>query len=215
MSDCCTPSGYRKLFSERSARAQAKRYRRDGLDATTRRIYDLLVARGLEGRTVLEVGGGIGALQIELLKAGAERAMSVELTPTYEETAVDLLQEAGLAERVERRVLDFTEAGDSVPKADFVVLNRVLCCYHDMPRLAGAAADHTAGVLVLSFPRGAWWARVIGAAANVGMRVMRVSFRMFLHRPERILATGAAHGLTTVSDETGVFWEVAALERPA
>ena len=215
MPDCCTPAGYRKLFSERSAEAQAKRYRRRGLDPTTKRVYDVLVARGVEGRTVLEVGGGIGALQIELLKAGAARAISVELTPTYEQAAAGLLEEAGLTDRVERRLLDFTEVGDGVPAADLVVLNRVLCCYHDMPRLAGAAAAHTAGLLVLSFPRGSWWARVIAAAANVGMRVMRVGFRIFVHSPRRILQVGADHGLRTLSDDVGVFWEIAALERTA
>lgn len=215
MPDCCTPAGYRKLFSERSAEAQAKRYRRRGLDPTTKRVYDVLVARGVEGRTVLEVGGGIGALQIELLKAGAARAISVELTPTYEQAAAGLLEEAGLTDRVERRLLDFTEVGDGVPAADLVVLNRVLCCYHDMPRLAGAAAAHTAGLLVLSFPRGSWWARVIAATANVGMRVMRVGFRIFVHSPRRILQVGADHGLRTLSDDVGVFWEIAALERTA
>src|SRR5436189_5668650 len=86
MSNCCSPKGYRWVFSERSARAEAKRYRRKGLDATSRRIVDYLKAQGVAGRTVLEVGGGIGAIQLELLKAGAARAVSVELTPTYEDT---------------------------------------------------------------------------------------------------------------------------------
>src|SRR5205809_3530097 len=93
---CCSPKGYRWVFSERSARAEARRYRRKGLDGTSRRIVDFLKGQGLEGRTVLEVGGGIGAIQIELLKAGASRALSVELTPTYEEAAGALLREAGL-----------------------------------------------------------------------------------------------------------------------
>src|SRR5439155_27073391 len=107
MTDCCTPKGYRWVFSERSARAEAKRYRRKGLDVTSRRIFDFVKKQGVEDRTVLEVGGGIGAIQIELLKAGAAHAVSVELTPTYEEAATDLLREMGLEERVERRIMDF------------------------------------------------------------------------------------------------------------
>jgi hypothetical protein len=31
------------------------------------------------------VGGGIGVIQIELLRAGITRAVNIELTPTYEE----------------------------------------------------------------------------------------------------------------------------------
>ncbi|HVC04354.1 MAG TPA: hypothetical protein VND88_06730, partial [Candidatus Acidoferrales bacterium] len=111
MGDCCSPRGYRWIFSERNARAEAKRYRRKGLDPTSRRIADFLRQQDLVGRTVLEVGGGIGAIQIELLKAGAARAISIELTPTYEDAAIDLLREAGLEDRVERRIMDFAEAG--------------------------------------------------------------------------------------------------------
>ena len=96
MSDCCTPRGYGWVFSEGSARSQAKRYRRRGLDGPSRRIVDYLKRQGVDGRTVLEVGGGIGAVQLELLKAGAARATSIELTPTYEKVAAELLAEAGL-----------------------------------------------------------------------------------------------------------------------
>jgi hypothetical protein len=60
----------------------------------------------------------------------------------------------GLADRVERKVLDFVEAGTEVEAADIVLMNRVICCYPDMPRLAGAAADRTRGFLMMSSPRG-------------------------------------------------------------
>src|SRR5438445_12098254 len=115
---CCSPKGYRWVFSERSARAEARRYRRKGLDGTSRRIVDILKAQGVEGRTVLEVGGGIGAVQIALLKAGASRALSIGLTPTYAEVAARLLREAGLADRVERRVRQFAAASAEMDGAD-------------------------------------------------------------------------------------------------
>ena len=134
MSNCCSPKGYRWVFSERSAQAEARRYRRRGLDATSRRIVDFLRTQGVEGSTVLEVGGGIGGIQIELLKAGAARAVSIELTPTYEDAASDLLNEAGLTDRVERRVMDFAQAASQVESADVVIMNRVICCY---PAAAG------------------------------------------------------------------------------
>ena len=215
MSNCCTPKGYRWIFSERQARSEARRYRRKGLDATSRRIVDFLKKQGVEGRTVLEVGGGIGAIQIELLKAGAARAVSVELTPTYEEEAATLLRDEGLTDRVERRIMDFAAAGDSVPGADIVIMNRVVCCYPDMPRLAGAASDHTREVLVMSFPKRTWWLWVGLGLGNAILRAMRREFQIFLHPPKRILATSEQHGLRTIFDESGVMWTVAALRRAA
>ena len=215
MSDCCSPKGYRWVFSERSARAEAKRYRRKGLDSTSRRIVDFLKTHGVEGKTVLEVGGGIGAIQIELLKAGASRAVSVELTPTYEDVASGLLREAGLADRVERTVMDFAQAAGQVNSADIVILNRVICCYPDMPRLTGAAADHARQLLMMSFPRQAWWLNVGLAVGNFLLTLLRREFHIFLHPPNKIVATSREHGLEPVLDEEGVIWEVTALRRVA
>ncbi|HKW06189.1 MAG TPA: methyltransferase domain-containing protein [Candidatus Dormibacteraeota bacterium] len=213
MSDCCTPKGYRWIFSERMAQSEARRYRRRGLDRTSGRIVDFLKRRGIEGRTVLEIGGGIGAIQIELLKAGAARATSIELTPSYEEVAAQLFAEAGLAERVDRKVMDFAQAADEVESADVVVLNRVLCCYHDMPRLAGAAADHARQTLVMTYPRRALWIRAGLGIGNAMLWLTRRHFHIFVHRPSEIIATSESHGLRSVLNETGLMWTLSALGR--
>lgn len=214
MSDCCTPRGYRQIFNEKSAHAQAKRYRSRGLDSTSRRLVEVVEQRGLQGRTLLEVGGGVGAIQIELLKAGLARAVSIELTPTYEEAAGALLRETEFPDRVERKVMDFVEAGSEVTAADIVVMNRVVCCYPDMPRLVGGAADHTQKLLVMSFPRESWWTRIGLGLGNLALRIVRRQFRVFLHSPERILATAEQRGLRTTLNQPGLFWQVAVLERP-
>lgn len=215
MSDCCTPKGYRQIFSEKNAAGEVKRYRRKGLDRTSKRIVDFIKDRGVEGKTVLEVGGGIGAVEIELLKAGVTRAVDVELTPTYETAAGELLVESGLGERVERLVMDFAEAGSEVQPADIVVMNRVICCYPDMPKLAGAAADRAMGMLVMSFPNRRWWTRLGLTLANFGFRVIRLQFRVFLHPPALILAAVEQRGFKTRLNQPGLLWQVVALERTA
>ena len=55
MSTCCA-RGYERFFGARTARRDARRYRKRGLDDTARRLVDELAARGLTGATVLEVG---------------------------------------------------------------------------------------------------------------------------------------------------------------
>jgi magnesium-protoporphyrin O-methyltransferase len=211
--ECCSPKGYRWIFSERMAQQEARRYRRSGLDRTSRRIVDFLKSQGVEGRTILEVGGGIGAIQIELLKAGASHAVSVELTPTYEGVALELLQEAGVADRAERKVMDFAAADGNVFPAEIVIMNRVICCYHDMPHLVGAAADHAEQTLVMTFPRANWWMRIPLAIANAMLWVTRREFHIFLHRPAEIIATSMRHGLAPALDQRGFLWTLAAVRR--
>jgi len=215
LSDCCTPKGYRQIFSEKNARKEARRYRRMGLDGTSRRIVDLIKMRGVAGKTLLEVGGGIGAVEIELLKVGMDKAVNVELTPTYESAAGELLGESGLADRVQRRVMDFAESGTEVESADVVIMNRVICCYPDMPKLAGAAAQHARDVLVMSFPNDRWWTRVGLMIANLGFRVVGMQFQVFMHSPNLILAAVEQHGFKKRLNERGLLWQVAALERNA
>lgn len=212
MSACCTPGGYRHVFSEKSAAGAARRYRARGLDRISRQVADLLIGSGVENATVLEVGGGIGAIQLELLKAGARRAVSVELTPTYEVAAAQLIRDAGMEDRIERRVLDFVTAADLAP-ADVVVMNRVVCCYPDMPRLVGAAADRTRGILVMTFPRRTWWTRALLTLANLGFSLARREFRIFLHRPDQIRAAAEGRGLRAQTDRSGLLWQTALLSR--
>src|ERR671928_2191670 len=104
MARCCTPAGYRKVFGERTARRDLRKYRRRGLDRAARHIVGFLAGRGVEGDSVLEVGGGIGSIQLELLKAGAARTTNVELSPEYEPVAAELFRDDA---RVERRLGDF------------------------------------------------------------------------------------------------------------
>ena len=90
---CCPPKGYTKLFSKRAARRDARRYRRGGLDDTALEMVDFLRDRGMTGASVLEIGGGVGVIQLELLKAGAGHATNLELSPEYEEQAQELARD--------------------------------------------------------------------------------------------------------------------------
>ena len=72
------------MFSARAARRALNRYRKKGLDALERDMLAGLSSGGLEGASVLEIGGGIGAIQAELLEAGAKRGEVVELVAAYE-----------------------------------------------------------------------------------------------------------------------------------
>jgi hypothetical protein len=71
MSGCCPSRDYRRIFNQRFARRLANRYSKRGLDKTAQKMVEFLQRLGIEGATVLEIGGGIGELEIELLKVGA------------------------------------------------------------------------------------------------------------------------------------------------
>jgi magnesium-protoporphyrin O-methyltransferase len=212
MAGCCNPIDYRRLFSRKYASRDARRYRERGLGATSRALVGL--AGDVEGATVLDVGGGIGAIELELLAAGAGRATNVELSGGYEEAASALLTERGLSDRVDRRVADFVNEGDAVEPHDVVVLHRVVCCYPDVDALMGAAAEHARKRLVLTYPQEHLLMRLGLRVINLWLRVSGCGFRTYVHPVARILGAAEADGLRLVRRERqGFLWESAALVR--
>jgi len=203
---CCQPD-YRRFFNRRFAERELRRYRRRGLSGTERDLVALCGAVG--GETVLEVGGGIGALQLELLDAGATHATNVELSGGYEETAAELFRGRDDAERV---VGDFVET--ELPEHDVVVMHRVVCCYPDAEALVGAAASHARRVLALTLPQQRRWIGWGLAAANLWMLLRHCGFRAYQHPFERVEAAAAAHGLRLESRvRRGLLWESAGFVR--
>jgi magnesium-protoporphyrin O-methyltransferase len=129
MAGCCPSRDYRRIFNERFARRLTNRYSKRGLDKTARTMVEFLRQLGLEGASVLEIGGGVGELEIELLQAGAGRAQNLELSPAYEHQARTLAEQAGVQGRLDWRLHDLAEDPGAVAPADLVVLHRVVCCY--------------------------------------------------------------------------------------
>ena len=212
MGACCA-RGYERFFGERTARRDARRYRKRGLDDAAQRLVDELSARGVEDAAVLDVGGGVGAIDLELLGQGAGQATVVELSHGYDEEARRLAEEAGVKTRVERRHADFVEDESSLEAVDVVVMHRVVCCYPDPERLVGAAARHTRRLLALSLPRETWWLRLGFRVANVWFRVTG-GIEVFAHPLSRVIGAAETGGLTAVLNErTGPIWRVAVFER--
>lgn len=213
MSGCCARHGQDELFKDRFAKRTAKRYRKKGLDKTSRLLVERASAGGLEGATVLEIGGGVGQIMLELLKAGAARGEVVELVPAYEEQAHALAEEAGVGDRASFRTADLVADPGAGEPADIVALNRVVCCTPDGVELAGIAASLARRTLVLSFPRPSAVARAVVGVQNLYFRLLRRRFRVFVHPPEAIAAAAAAQGLQLVFEHRGRVWQVVSFER--
>jgi len=213
VSSCCDPAGYQATFGERFARRMARRYRKRGLGRTQQQIVEFLTERGIDGATVLEIGGGVGELQVELLRRGAASTTNLEISTHYEVEARRLLDEAGLGGRATRRHLDIAIAPDDVEDHDVVVLHRVVCCYPDYERLLGAAGSHARRLLVFSYPPRNLLTRVALGFDTLAQRLRRNDFRAYVHPPPAMIAALEAQGLTPRSHHHGIAWDVAGLER--
>ena len=163
---------------------------------------------------MLEIGGGVGEIQLELLKRGAASAVNLELSPAYDAEAHTLLREAGIDERrVNRRLHDIAADPAGVEPADVVVLHRVVCCYPDYERLLGAAASRARRLLVFSHPPRNRGSRAFIAVQNLGLRLSRREFRTFAHPPSAMLDVCRTDGLSATYAHRGPIWQVEGLSR--
>jgi hypothetical protein len=215
MSDCCDRAGYQTVFSDRFARRIAHTYRKRGLSRTQLRMVSFMTEHGIRDASVLEIGGGVGELQVELLYRGARRVTNLEISSGYEAQAAALLQESGMAARVTRRLLDIASSPDEVEPADVVVLHRVVCCYPDYERLLSAAASHAKRLLVFSHPPRNLFTRAVLSVENLLHRLRDSDFRAFVHFPVAMIAVAEANGLSVSYRHRGLAWHIVGLERSA
>lgn len=212
--DCCIRAqDIDAYFDERTAQSEVENYLKKGLATHARAMIEAVSARDLNNAHVLEIGGSIGSLQIELLKRGAARAANVEVSAAYLAAAQKLAEQFGFASRMSYHRADFACDADSVPAADVVVLHRVVCCYPDMPRLVSAAAHHARRVLALSFPRDEWYMRLYIEAQAKWLQMKGSTFRNYLHSPQAIFRVAADSGLKPMHQSFSGTWQIVIFER--
>lgn len=165
--------------------------------------------------TVLDIGGGVGAVQLELLKAGAHSVFDVDGSPAYIAVAKREAERQGYAERTGFLHGDFTQVADQVEPADIVTLDRVICCYPDMHALVDAAARKTQRVLGLVWPREAWWVRAGFGLFNVFERFSKYPLIQTLHAQRDVDAVAGAHGLLMKHAQNAGLWQVRVYARNA
>lgn len=166
-----------------------------------------------DGARVLEIGGGIGTIQAELLESGAKEGEIVELVSAYEPYARELARDKGLENRSRFHVADLLEQPDAVKPATIVILNRVVCCSPDGVQLAATAARLAERILVFSFPRDRWLVRLFISVINAFQQMRGKSFRVFLHPKASLNAAAHAQGLLPAGSGRNVAWEFVVLRR--
>jgi magnesium-protoporphyrin O-methyltransferase len=186
---CCQCQGIETFFDNKNATKELRQYREKGPDKTTRMLIEALEAEGVGRKTLLDIGGGIGAIQHELLAVGVSSATSVEASPAYIEVAKEETERQGRIDLVSYHYGNFVDLATDIAPADIVTLDRVICCYDDMQALVGLSSARANKLYGAVYPRDTWWTKIGFAIINFGLRVRGNPFRIFVH------STGAVDGL--------------------
>jgi magnesium-protoporphyrin O-methyltransferase len=209
---CCRPD-YDALFDEKMANGDLDDYRKHGAQGETRDLIEAVKQRGVDGATLLDIGGGVGVIGQELLAAGAAHLTDVDASHAFLEAARWLAGARGTAERAEYHFGDFVELAPAVPPADVVTLDRVICCYPDWPALIDASVSHARRLYGLVYPVDRWWLRAGAWLGNLFLRITRQSFRFYIHPSRSVDARVRGAGFARVLRRRGLLWQVVLYER--
>lgn len=209
----CQCQGLEDLFNDQSVRRELRQYRRSGPAETTRLLTDELISQGVQGATLLDIGGGLGAIQHALLAAGAERAEDVDASRSYLMASREEAARRGLAERIRFIHGDLAALAGQVEPADIVTLDRVICCYDDMHSLVNASAGLSRRLLGLVYPRDTWWVRLAMRLLNFWMALQGSQYRAYLHPSREVEALVLAKGFKKQYYARRWYWQVAVYAR--
>lgn len=210
---CSQCLGADTFFNEKLAKRELKRYRRKGPMPSTRQLIEALKSRTVKGLSLLDIGGGIGAIQLELLKAGVMRTLDIDAASDYLTLARAEAQRQGFAKQVAYRKGDFVEIADDIGNADIVTLDRVICCYPDMPKLVDLSAQKAKKLYGLVFPRDTWRMRIALPLINLYQKIRRCPMRMYLHSPLEIDRLVREQGFVPHHESRTFLWQVVVYER--
>lgn len=179
------------------------------------RLKDALLALDPRGRTVLDLGCGAGAMVMKLLAAGAARASGVDLSRASIEDAQRQAERAGFGGRAEFAVGDVAQV--ALERHDWVILDRVICCYPDVERLLANSIPAAASVYAFSVPASRGWrgraARITWAFDNLLDRLRRSSCPGFVHDVDVIEGRLRDAGFRLRRRDSFRLWYIAIFER--
>jgi predicted RNA methylase len=147
----------------------------------TAALLEAVDRAGIAGRTVLDLGCGVGDLGIAAVGRGAASTRGYDLSPAAIAGARALATERGVADRSAFEIGDAAQT--ELPEADVVLLNRVFCCYPDVDALLERSLASAQQVYAFTIPRSRGpvgvYSRLSAAFGNAWYALRKEKFRGF------------------------------------
>jgi predicted TPR repeat methyltransferase len=179
-------------------------------------LLDLLSDAAERTPTIVELGCGSGALSVALIERGAARVDGIDLSPEMVAAARQRATDAGVAEATTFTLGD----GAQIPleRHDWVVLDRVICCYPNLTALLDNATAAAGERIAFSVPTSRGWRGLINRfmwrIENIPVRLGRGGCPGYVHDIRRIEDRLRAAGFRPGAEDRIGLWHTAVWERP-
>lgn len=211
---CPHCQGAEDIFSRRRAQQDLDAYREKGASKATQVMLDMLKAFSVTGKTLLDIGGGVGAIQHELIASGLSHAIDVDASSAYINAASEEAQRQGHLEKIQFQHGDFVQIASEIEAADIVTLDKVLCCYPDVRALVDLSSQRANEFYGLVYPQDNILSKNLVHLLNFfAFRLWGNPFRTYIHDSKIIDGIIQSNGLRQIERKNVGFWQILIYQR--
>ena len=207
---CCDSE---KIFNEKEAKKRLRKYLKKGPRKTSHALLKTLKTELNGYKSVLDIGAGIGAVHLDLLENGLDRATHVDASLSYLRISEELAEKKGLKENVTYHYGDFMDEAPVIDQHDVVVLDKVVCCYPFMKDLLNSALSKSDHLVGLTFPMNNLIGKSIFLTGNLFLWLKGSSFRAYLHSIRDIRKVISDNGFVLARRTKAFPWMVEVYKR--
>jgi len=216
MRSCCTSSAAgngTNVFFSRHSDSYAKRFRRKGLEKAQKQMLEAVNRELVRGREVLDIGCGIGALHLTLLKEGAGHAVGVDMSEGMIREAQQLASELGVRGKSSYLLGDFVTLADLLPEADITLLDKVVCCYEQLDPLIEKSTARAKQIYAVTHPRNSLPVKLAFKTQISLAKIFHWSFHPFWHDWEQMKSHIRSKGFQLIYENSTLVWNILVFQR--
>lgn len=212
--ECCQCEGIETKFDQEYVVKKLKLYHEKGPKESTRILIEVLEENLDNDMTLLDIGSGIGDIQHALLGEGVKESYNCEASSAFIDACKQEAERQGNANRITHIKGDFVDIADSIPAADIVTLDRVICCYHDMPDLVNKSLAKARQLYAIVIPIDKWWVKLwTSMFYNLRFLFQRNPFRVFVHSTEAVETLIINNGFRSIFSQVKGTWQISVYEK--
>jgi len=213
--NCCYSENPAGKFFDKEVKKWVKKYRKKGIEKITRMMLAGIEELGINGKTILEVGGGVGGAHRKLLRDGAAKAYATELSQEMLIASAEFSKEENLVDKVEYILGDIVEMNGEVPEVDITMHDKVICCYEFSDALLEKTLNKTNNIYAFVMPRDKFRVEIGFRFFKILSKLFKWEFYPFVHPVQPILDKIESAGFKLKYENNTFIWKARVYEKTA
>ena len=207
---CC---GADVFFDKKTAKKQYRQYIKNGPSRVTLKIIQQLPGQPIQGKSLIDVGGGIGALQWWFLQMGGAQTTAIDASTSYLQEAEKHASSKAWDVKTHFILGDYIEVHTKADRPDFITLDKVICCYPDYKEIIELSCQKAKTHVALSYPIDGIISQIFIWFEVLFVKLKTSSFRPYVHSVISIREVFEQQGYTRISHTMAFPWHIETYQR--